>query len=213
MVNIYRTLTKLCLAGGLSACVGLSACGSPLVDAYSGIQESAAEVRKPEGRLLGKTGDVHVTEARFAYADGQRVVDSEKLSRVDTGVRRLYIQKHLLRQLVIERGLDEGIYNTPEAAAFLLPRLERAMEEYYYHQAGNFDHIEAEVKELRPDDATLARFAKTDPAVRKAGLGQDAVAAETDRILGRLAEVRMSRARQKIMSRLLKENPPMEIHP
>lgn len=191
-----------------------AACNEPVVKIYDQLKKDFDERAVVTGRVLGKSGDATVTEGSFLYSDGNRVVDAARLKSISEGVRRLYIKKHLLRQIAIARGIDDDIYDSPEAAAFILPRLEKIMEEYYYHHEGRFDSIAARTrKELRPDDAALEEFVKKNPAVKKAGLGRKQVEAETDRVLGRVAEMRMSRERQKIIEQLLKDSPPMEIFP
>lgn len=204
-------INPLCLVG---AFILFAACNEPVVDVYDRLKDNFAERSVAQGRLLGKSGDATVSEGDFLYSDGNRVVDADGLKSISEGVRRLYIKKYLLRKLAIERGVSDDIYDSPEAAAFILPRLEKIMEEYYYHHEGKFGTIAARTKkELRPDDAALDEFMKKNPAVKKAGADREQVEAEADRILGRVAEMRMSRERQKIIERLIKDSPPMEIFP
>ncbi len=189
------------------------ACNDPVVETYQRLKKNQTEAAA-SGRTLGKSGTLSVTEGSFFYADGNRVLDADGLKPIAEGVRRLYIKKHLLRQLAIAKGIEENIFDSPEAAAFILPQLEKIMEEYYYHHEGRFASIEDRTrKELRPDDAALEEFVKTNSTIKKAGLGRKEVEAEADRILGRVAEVRISRERQKLIEQLLKDNPPMEIFP
>ena len=198
----------------MGACLVFVACNEPIVEIYGQLKGSYAERSAVAGRVLGKSGDHAVSEGDFLYSDGNRVVDAQKLKGISEGVRRLYIKKHLLRQIAIAQGIEDDVYDSHEAAAFILPRFEKILEEYYYHHEGRFDSIAARTrKDLRPDDAALDEFTKKNPAVKQAGLKREQVAAETDRILDRVAEMRQSRERQKIIEGLIKESPPMEIFP
>ncbi len=165
-------------------------------------------------RVIGKSGSQQIRERDFAYdtADGGTIQPSD-LRNMDAGLRGLTIRKALLRRLVVEQGIREGIFTSADAAAFLQPKLEKILEEYYYYKKGNGETLTAGAEETAPDDEALAALLKTDPQLTKHGAGMADLKRERARVVRRMVERRAEGERQKLIQDILKNNPPIEVFP
>jgi hypothetical protein len=161
-----------------------------------------------KGTVLGRTGDVVVGETDFFYAmSDTAVLSSDDLKAMEPGVRKLTIKKELLRRAVVASGIREGLYSDREAAEFLVPRLERLLEEYYYYKKGGYADIERKTERAMPDDAALKELAEKDPGVKKAGAGVHELTRERARVSRRIAEQRFLEQRRKVIEDFVKTHP------
>lgn len=164
------------------------------------------------GAVAGKAGDLILHEGELFYANAAYGVSTpEDIAGLSDGARRLVIQKLLLRRLAIERGESEGYYSGDEAARWLAPRLDKLLEEYYYHRAAGLAGVYAEAERLKPDDEALRELMKTDPALKGKPITLEQVRAERDVLIRRIARRRAEIARQKAIDELLKSSPALEI--
>lgn len=97
--------------------------------------------------LNGLTRDISVKESMFVYAEPDgTVLDARDISTIDASQRHMYMKKLLLRRLILEKGAREGVYSDAQALAFLLGRLEQAMEDYYILKKSNMEAREEAVQ-------------------------------------------------------------------
>ena len=185
-------------------------CGTNLTDAVEDLREDAYE--GGGDAVYGKAGDIIIKKGELYYANAAYGVSGpDEIMALSDSARRLVIQKLLLRRMAIESGRDKGYYDSEEAARFLAPRMEKLLEEYYYHKATDADRIYAEAEKLKPDDEALREFLATDPALQGKGLTVEQIRRERDVLARRIARRREEIARQKAIDELLKSSPPMEI--
>lgn len=198
------------LAALLLGCV---ACGDP-AGQLSGLGDELRDSAYGEapGAVAGQAGDITLHDNELFYANAAYGVSTPKdIAGLSDGARRLVIQKLLLRRLAIERGADEGYYSGEEAARWLAPRLDKLLEEYYYHRAAGLDAVYAEAERLKPDDEALRELMANDPALKGKKITLEQVRAERDVLVRRIARRRAELARQKAVDELLKSSPALEI--
>ncbi|MBI3395735.1 MAG: hypothetical protein HY042_07870, partial [Spirochaetia bacterium] len=153
---------------------------------------------------------VHEMDFFYSGSDGGELRASD-LAGLDAGVRRTVIKKELLRRAVISAGVKEGIYADDEAVAYLLPRVERLLEDYYYYRKADFHGIQRSTVLNTPDNASLQEFARTNPIVKSAGADVKMLAAERDRMARRITEKRFTEARGRVIQEFLASHPRLEV--
>ncbi|MBI3395479.1 MAG: hypothetical protein HY042_06570 [Spirochaetia bacterium] len=201
----------------LSALTATCGRSGHLADDYRRFLSSFAEQSAQAGleaRTIARSGPLEIKLNNFFYAgaDG-RVVSAGDLNIMDPGVRALTLKKELLRRSVVEDGIKDGLYSSPDAAAYVLPRLEKILEEYYYYRKGGFARLAAESEKFAPDDAALSALLKSDPKLARSGAGMADLKRERERLVQKIAERRMEEERQKIIGEFLKSHPPLEVLP
>ncbi|MCB1315378.1 MAG: hypothetical protein KDK27_05450 [Leptospiraceae bacterium] len=184
------------------------------IGAYHDMRNYVYSSDTKDEKVYARSGNVTLMKSELQYANqAGRVLTPDEILELPEGARRLLLKKLLLRKIAISKGENEDIYGTPEAAAYLLPRIEQLLEEYYYHSAGDFAGIERETDRLKPGDAEIEEFLRTNPVAREENLSAEAVRQERDRIIQRLIRRRTAEARQKVIQDLLQEHPNMEVFP
>lgn len=203
----------------LLAAVCISACGGKthFADDYrNGIQRlwELPSRMKYADRVIGKSGSHVIRERDFAYEGVEGVtIQPSDLQNMDAGIRSLTIRKEVLRRLIIEEGIREGIYVSADAAAFLQPRLEKILEEYYYYKKGNMESLAARIEKSAPDDAALAALIKSDTKLAKSGARMLDLKRERALLIRRITERRADEERQKLIREIIQKNPPIEVFP
>lgn len=163
---------------------------------------------------LGRFGEIDVDKDSFLYFESNRLtVDAGELESLSSSTRRLLIKKLLLRKMIIRTGMEEDIYNSPQAARYILPRMEKVLEDYYFFHKGNFPGIKKKLRRITPDDVLFHEMEKKGGRGKSTRhLDSETLIREKDRILETLARRRMMEKRKEIIGNLLKDNPPMELY-
>ncbi len=165
------------------------------------------------GEVLVSSGELHLKGSDMGYAVSlDRVYTMQELKNLEPGVQRLLLKKALLRKMALQAGLDEKVFASREALQYILPRLERVMEDYYYYNKGGYETIARETARLDPGDAVMKEFLEKNKALKKAGLALKDVNRQKEAILRVLTRKRQEEARNRVMEELLKANPPIEVH-
>lgn len=207
--NIRHASIYACLLLALSACGNA---GARLIQVTADLRESA--FGDGGETVYGSAGDITIGERQLYYANAAYgVSEPEDILALSDGARRLVIQKLLLRRLAIEAGEDEGYFSDEEAARYLAPRLEKLLEEYYYHRAAGVEAIYAEAERLKPNDEALRELLANDPTLKGKNLSVDQIRRERDVLIRRIARRRAEVARQKAIDELLKSSDPLEVSP
>ena len=163
--------------------------------------------RKP----AGKFGNIILLNEELNYVlDNNRSLDHEALQEMSAALRSLVIKKQLLRRRIIELGMQAGIYDTPEAARFLLPRLEKILEDYYFSKKGDFAKIEKRVQALDIPGENLDEILQSKQ--NDGGkLNKAKLVSAKNKLLLKLRLAEEAKARQKIIQDILKNSPPLEV--
>lgn len=152
---------------------------------------------------LGKVGSVSVKNGDFVYevVPGGETLYYSSLASMEIGERNLLIKKLLLRRLAVKHGISEGVYGDTDALLYIIPRLERVLEDYYYEKAIDKKKIEAGLEKFRLPEAELQALARRNSgkySSQELDLGQKV-------ILQRLLKQQIDQKRVQIMQNLLEQ--------
>ncbi|MCR9145512.1 MAG: hypothetical protein NXI24_24950 [bacterium] len=214
-LNHCRVIFNMRRAATLSLLIFATA-GCGVGDPLPGVAEDLREAAFGEnaGEVYGSSGDISIRENELYYANAAYGVSSpEEILALSDSARRLVIQKLLLRRLAIQAGEERGYFGDEEAARYLAPRLEKLLEEYYFHRAAGVDAIYNEAEKLKPNDEALKELLATDPALKDKNLSVEQIRRERDVLVRRIARRRAEIARQKAVDELLKASDPLQITP
>ena len=109
-------------------------------------------------------------------------------------------------------GIREGLYDDAAAAAYLAPRLERLMEEYFFYRKANYPEIERRVKRLGPSEAVFKEFLKKSPVMKKGKISESAARRVKERIMRNMARKKFQEKRRAMIKKILRENPRMKLY-
>ena len=166
-----------------------------------------------KSKIIGKFGNIKLRENELSYAVSlNKVKTINSLKQNSKSVRKLYIKKALLRKMIIQKGFSQNVYDSPEAAAFILPRLEKILEDYYFQKAGNFKGLERKIGAISPDDRVINDFLQKKSALKGRNLKKIDIKRAQKRIQDRLIEMRKADARSKMIKALLGSNPSIEVY-
>lgn len=120
--------------------ISLMACGTP-VDKLAGKNLKQQDKLAQEGKL-GSLGKVGISRKNFAYynMDG-RVYEFDDVKDMPASLREEIIRRELLRREFVRRGYEEGVFNDAEAEAYIWPRMEKILEEYYHYKKLDYPRI------------------------------------------------------------------------
>lgn len=201
----FQRISGIAFALFLSSCSGKPAV-SHFYQTTKEYFEKLSQGSSPDG-VLGTSGDIKVTRGDFRYASSDLESFSGKdLDQLPDGMRTLLIKKMLLRRMAVEQGLKEGIFDTPEAAGYILPRLERILDEYYYYQKADFERMQADSQKIIPDEEALKEFSKSRP-----GTTPDQAHQAASRIAQEAAMRRFVEKRRLLMEELIRKYPTIEV--
>lgn len=118
----------------------LAACGAP-IDQVAGKHIKEQAKLAGDGKL-GNFGKVAISRKNFAYynMDG-RVYTFSDVQDMPASLRDEVFRRELLRREIIRQGYEEGIYKDAEAEAYIWPRLEKILEEYYHFKKLDYPRI------------------------------------------------------------------------
>ncbi|MBE7438194.1 MAG: hypothetical protein HS115_07020 [Spirochaetales bacterium] len=180
-------LLALCLAGS---------CNRPdLMTVYRNAMETYSS---PD--WLARAGSIQVTKRNFFYATGSEVIDLPELELLPGEARQIVLKKVIARRLAIASGAKTGIYESEEAAKYILPRLEAILEDYYYLQQST-QRGTGNGSAILPGKEELSAWA----AGR--GISDEQARLRAGRILSSYNKLKSQQLREQILSELLLENP------
>ena len=151
-----------------------------------------------KGPVIARLGDIQVRAADVRFTARNRTITPATFQDLAPHDQELVLKQLLIRRRLIAEGSLAGDFNTPAARAFLLPRLERLLEEYHLRRQSAGIGTSPAV----PPKAVLAAFLRgrgKDPKLAE-GLGKT--------LQRRLEADRLKRARRKATLRILKELSP-----
>lgn len=115
-------------------------CGSPIGKFAE--KQLKKQNNEAERGALGTFGKTVLSRENFAYynIDGRsyRFADVQDMP---VSLREEIFRRELLRREIVRRGQQEGMYNDAEAEAYIWPRMEKILEEYYHHKKQNYPGI------------------------------------------------------------------------
>ncbi len=133
-LQLLKKIKNICAASLFVTGIILSCGREPDVSAF--YRESSAyyaESSRGDMSPAGRSGDTLIRRSDFLYAvSDYESVDARQLKEMPAEIRAVFIKKLLLRRAAIQEGMREDMYSSLEALQFILPRLEKIMEEYYY---------------------------------------------------------------------------------
>lgn len=158
-------------------------------------------------RLLARMGEVNITEQNFSFTalNGE---STAPLSTLPLDARRLILQRLLLRRLTILRGLQEGVFQTPDAARYLLPRVESALEEYYCYVRGNLRGLELEEAALLSSQDLPHRLSAELAPLKRQRPSPEQLRQEVRSLFAKRRAARLNQARQSLARELIEKDPP-----
>jgi hypothetical protein len=124
------------------AVVAFTACGSPVNKfAHEQLKHQNSEAEKGK---LGTFGKTTLSRANFAYynIDGRSYTFAE-VQDMPQALREEIYRRELLRREIVRRGLEEGVFKGAEAEAYIWPRMEKILEEYYHYKKQDYKGIYA----------------------------------------------------------------------
>lgn len=132
----------ICAFSFVIAVVAFTACGSPVnkfADQQLKHQNSEAETGK-----LGTFGKTTLSRENFAYynIDGRSYTFAD-VQDMPQSLREEIYRRELLRREIVRRGLEEGVFKGAEAEAYIWPRMEKILEEYYHYKKQDYKGIYA----------------------------------------------------------------------
>jgi hypothetical protein len=181
----------------------VNACGKSLeTERYYGKLEKITGVG--EGSIVAEAGDIRLSEEAEYLLSERDTINLVKAQSLDASIRDLLIQKALLRKAAVREGLDKGYFGDEGAAHYILPRIEKILEDYYYVREGNYDLLLQRSRSILPDDTVIAKQAESG---KGRGYDLEKLLAERDRVAEALAEKKFSIEKERIMQELLKKYP------
>lgn len=176
-----------------------------------GLLESRATFK---GDIIGRAGSVEISEKDFMYVDATgEAIGPRELRSMDPGLRAMLVKKALLRRMVIKKGMDEEIFENPEAIEYIIPRMEKIFEEYYYYRASNPSVVRREVEQVVPDEAALRALLDSDAELKNQNATMDDMSKQREIVIQRLIVKKMAQKRREVIDAILKSSPPIEVFP
>ncbi len=132
-----REILIFILATLVFAC---TACGSPVGRlASKQLDKQNSEAKDGKLATFGKTT---LSRANFAFynMDGRTYVYDD-VQDMPVSLREEVYRRELLRREIVRRGYEEGLYKDAEAEAYIWPRMEKILEEYYHYKKQNYKGI------------------------------------------------------------------------
>lgn len=81
--------------------------------------------------VLARLGKHSVLRDDAAYANTKRTVLPDQVGKLDVAARERVLRRILVRRAIVSKALKEDAFSSAEARAFLLARMEQAMEDFY----------------------------------------------------------------------------------
>ena len=135
----------------------LMGCGSP-VDKLTAKQMKKQSGEAENGKL-GSFGKITLSRGNFSFynMDG-RTYGFEDVQDMPVSLREEIYRRELVRREIVRRGYEEGLFNDAEAEAYIWPRMEKILEEYYHYKKQNYKGIYASNKVRFSGNKAIEKF-------------------------------------------------------
>lgn len=164
------------------------------------------------GPVIVKAGNHQIQQGDSSFArDNYSVLTPVEIAELPSNSRRLALTALMLRKLTIEDGLDKGIFDTPDAHKYILPRLEKVMEDYYYYKLSEEEIWSERLRALKNDKRAIESFLKDDPAFSKRKLSQADISESLHNAIERIIAEKRLVEYSRIKQNILVTNQPIEV--
>jgi hypothetical protein len=164
------------------------------------------------GPVLAKSGEYEIRQSEAYFArENLTVLTGEEISKLPLNSRRLALTALMLRRLAVQEGLKNDIFSTPDAREYILPRLEKIMEEYYYYKLSQEAAWSGRLRSIKDDEQAIDSFINSDPDLKKRHIERTdlsaTISSAVERVIAEKRVIEYSRVKQQILSK----NPPIEV--
>lgn len=186
----------------------ISACKNETIpDMYRDLLNSSSY-----GPVLAKSGEYEIRQSDANFArENLTVLTGEEITELPLNSRRLALTALMLRRLAIQEGLKDDIFNTPDAREYILPRLEKILEEYYYYKLSQEASWSGRLRSIKDDEQAIDSFINSDPELKNRHIGRTDISATInsaiERVIAEKRVIEYSRIKQQILSK----NAPIEV--
>ncbi len=187
-------------------------CGSP-IDQMAGKNVKEQAKLGGDGKL-GAFGKAAISRKSFAYhnVDG-RVYTFSDVQDMPASLREEVFRRELLRREIIRRGYEEGIYKDADAEAYIWPRMEKVLEEYYHYKKQDYPRILAANKVRFSGNKAIEKFyEKNRIAFEKEKLSMDDIKVQIGKKIQIVTEKEFEEKKIKAIQEMMQKDKMEIIH-
>ncbi len=147
-----------------------------------------------QGQVLARLGKLQLRASSVFFSTQERTITPQEFARLALPQRELVLKQLLIRRQLIAEALRSGDFETEEARQYLLPRLERLLEEYHLKRLA-----QRRGREVLPPEAAVRRL------LEKRGRNPELAPTVRAELAAHVDEERLRRARREVVRRILRE--------
>lgn len=159
----------------------------------------------PSGAAVVRAGTyiVHASETAFAR-ENLSVLSAVDVATLPSNARQLLLKRRMLRRLSIEDGIQRGIFESADAREYILPRLEKVLEDYYLYKMSDEESWSRRLHEIENDEKAIQAFLNEQSSDR---ISRNEFRQATRLTLERIIQARREKERGRIQEELLQRYP------
>ncbi len=156
------------------------------------------------GPVVVRSGKHVVRKSETAFArQNMSALTADEVADLPASARSLLLRRLMLRRLCIEDGLSRGIFDTDEARRFILPRLEKILEEYYIFERSQEAAFKHQLRRIQNDEEAIKAFLNQE---RLDGISTTQFRNATQSAIQSLIAMRHAKERSRIHRELLQKH-------
>lgn len=159
----------------------------------------------PSGPAVVRAGIhvLHASESAFAR-ENLSVLSAVDVATLPSNARQLLLKRRMLRRLSIEDGIQRGIFESADAGDYILPRLEKVLEDYYLYKMSDEESWSRRLHEIENDEKAIQAFLNEQRSDR---ISRKEFRQATRLTLERIIKERREKERGRIQEELLRRYP------
>jgi len=153
VLSLSTILFNRCVLLG-AVLVFSGSCSSPFsaYGLYNSLEENLSKKfsHESDDTILVSAGNLNITSKSFFYRiSDEKIITSNDIHSLNHSVKSALLGKAMLRKMALHDGKNLNLFESDEAEAFILPHLEKIMEDYYYKKmsenAGNVQNVKIHI--------------------------------------------------------------------
>lgn len=158
------------------------------------LQQSWSKTKK-RGVTVAAARDLSLSSGEVYYSTRRGTITPDSFQKMGPHEQSIVLKKLIVRRRLIAEGRAAGVYDSKEAQAYLLPRLEQILEEY---QLDRLARAGTGTSGL-PPEPVLAEY------LRRRGKSPDLAGPVAEQLKERWTAARLARVRREATARILRE--------